>query len=175
MHLISYAGYEGPRRTIPVRKPQTRHERRWAHKIDPVTRTQAAMDEFNREGMRVFNDRGMPAVYREVVRVVARAHGINVMLLASKSRMRIAVLARNEAMYKIKAHDNRVSMPKLGRWFERDHTSVLYCIACHQDRNKLPLLVGFDLVRIRRRNAMVAAQRVLSKAAPHSPAETTEQ
>lgn len=163
-YLISYAGYEGPRRTVPIRKPVTRHERKWAKTFDPATRTQMAMEEFNRSGLDLFNERGMPRAYREIVHRVANEHRVNVMLIAGASRMRVAVLPRNEAMYLIKACDpKKISTPMLGRWFAKDHTAVLHSIASHQERNDLPKLVGYDIARVRERNAEVLARRAKNK------------
>lgn len=149
MYLISYAGSDEPRRTVPVRIPATRYERKWMHMIEPLCRTQAAMDDFNRRGLKVFRQRGMPEAFREIVKQVATSRRVAVMLLASKSRMRIAVEARMEAMYLIKERNPKTSSPQMAKWFDRDHTSVLHCIASHQERYNLPKLVGYDLLRHR--------------------------
>lgn len=158
-YLISYAGYEGPRRTVPTRKPATRHERKWANTFDKATRTQVAMEEFNRSGLALFKERGMPRAYREIVHRVANERRVNVMLIAGASRMQVAVLPRNEAMYLIKALDPKISTTMLGKWFDKDHTAILHSIASHQERNNLPKLVGYDISRARQRNADIAAIR----------------
>lgn len=162
--LISYAGYDGPRRTRPASKPATRHERKWLDTFDQAARSQAAMEEMNRTGLALFGERGMPGAYREIVRQVANKHRVNVMLIASNSRMQIAVLPRNEAMYRIRAQDpENISTPKLGRWFGKDHTSALHCIASHQERHGLPKLVGYDIAKARLRNVGISAKLRLAQ------------
>ena len=145
MYRISFAGSEEPQRTVPLRVPATRYERKWMSLIEPMCRTQAAMDDFNRRGLHMLRERGMPETFRGIVKRVSTRRRVAIMLIASASRMRIAVEARNEAMYLIKESHPKVSSPQIGKWFGRDHTSVLHGIASHQERHNLPKLVGYDL------------------------------
>ncbi len=158
MYLITYAGQDKPARSVPLRVPTTRYERKWWRDIEPATRTRKDLEEFNRHGLKVFRDRGMPEEVRKIVKDVADRHRVTVMLLASDSRMRIAVRSRNEAIYLSKQSRPKLSMPNLGRWFNRDHTSCLHSIASHQDLRNLPKLVGYDIKRVRERNAEISAK-----------------
>jgi hypothetical protein len=152
-----------PRRTIPARNPATRYERKWMHAIEPVIRSQIAMDEFHRQGLKAFRQRGMPETIRRIVEQVATKRRVSVMLMASDSRMRIAVEARSEAMYAIKQAKPHLSSPQIAKWFARDHTSVLHALASHAAKVGLPNLAGYNIERVRRRNARIAAEMRAAK------------
>jgi hypothetical protein len=101
----------------------------------------------------------MPEAIREIVKQVAKDRGINIQMIAGDSRIRVAVEARNEAMYLIKARNpKKTSSSQIARWFARDHTSCMHGIASHQDSHNLPKLVGYDLDRVRERNRMISAR-----------------
>lgn len=155
MALVEYAG-QNP---APAWRPTTRHERKWEDIIEPAVRTQLALNELNWRGMDTLRKRGMPEAVREIVKQVAKSRRVTVMLIASASRMQVAVDARNEAMYLIKARNpKKTSASQIARWFARDHTSCLHGIASHQDRHNLPKLVGYDIARVRERNAEISAR-----------------
>jgi hypothetical protein len=137
---------------VIVRRPKVRPA------IDPALRAQIAFDEFNRMGLKILRERGMPQVHRELVRQVAARRNVTVMLIAGSSQKVVAVRARNEAMYLIKQSRPMLSAPLLAKWFDRDHTSVLHGLANHAHRAGLPNLTGFDIDRVRRRNARLAAE-----------------
>lgn len=155
MSLIAYAGYDGPRRIIRVPQPKLVH----LEIVKPKKPVVSRIGELNKLGLKVFADRGMPSLCRNILLDVAIKHRVDVVLLAQTSRSRIAVGARNEAMYLMKAKYPKLSMPQLGRWFDRDHTSILHSIASHQEKANLPHLVGYDLARARQRNAVISADR----------------
>ncbi|MBZ9922640.1 hypothetical protein LB579_33835, partial [Mesorhizobium sp. BR1-1-7] len=119
----------------------------------------AAYDELNLLGLKTFRQRGLPEAFRHIIQNVAAEREIPVMLIAGNSRMRKAVWARNEAMYLIKAARPNLSMGLFAKWFDRDHTSAMHGIASHADRNQLPQIVGYDLKRVRERNAEITARR----------------
>lgn len=104
-------------------------------------------------GMTQFRKWGMPQWAREIVHEVAYRHRISVSELASHNRCRAVTNARAEAMYLIKAAKPMLSSPQLGKWFDRDYTSVLHGIAVHQERTGAPALSHYNLNRSRKRNA----------------------
>jgi hypothetical protein len=152
-----------PHRTVPAHIPATRYERKWMHAIEPVVRTQTAMEEFHRQGLKAFRQRGMPESIRRIVEQIATRRRVSVMLMASDSRMRIAVEARAEAMYAIKKAKPHLSSPLIAKWFARDHTSVLHALASHAAKSGLPNLAGYDIERVRARNAKIAAEMRAAK------------
>jgi hypothetical protein len=143
-------------KAAPVSAPK--HERKRCPIIDRAVRAQLAFDEFNREGLRIFRERGTPQHFREIIKRVAEERKVSVTLIASKSHARKVVWARNAAMYAIKQARPMLSSPRLGKWFDRDHTSVLHGLASHAHREGAPNLVGFDIERVRRRNARISAR-----------------
>jgi glucuronate isomerase len=147
---------KAPKLHVPIVPPPKRKPR---VVLDRVQRAQLAFDEFNRQGMKIFRQRGTPQHFREIIRKVAEEHNIPVTLIASKSRARKAVMARNAAMYAIKEKRPMLSSPQIARWFDRDHTSVLHGLASYASKAGLPNLVGYDIERVRRRNARIAAER----------------
>lgn len=149
MFLVQYAGYE---KKIPVRQPATRHERKWVNEILPVEQTQEAWIKLNQNGLDEFRRRGMPEAVREIVKQVATSRRVAIMLIASDSRMRVAVYARNEIYYEIKARNPSTSSSRMAKWFNRDHTVILHGIASHQERHNLPPLVGYSIAAARANN-----------------------
>ncbi len=152
MYLVTYAGNDKPQHKIQVRQPATRHSRKWVDAIIPAEETQDAWVKLNQNGLDEFRKRGMPEAIRDIVKQVATSRCVAIMLIASESRMRVAVYARNEIMYLIKARNLSTSCPQMGRWFNRDHTSILHGIASHQERHNLPPLVGYNLAASRANN-----------------------
>ena len=75
-------------------------------------------------------DTGDPAL--TIIGVVAAAHEIPVAGVLGQSRFCEVVLARHEAMWKVR-QECALSLPHIGRIFGgRDHTTVLYGIRKHQ-------------------------------------------
>jgi hypothetical protein len=162
MNLIAYPPVLNATRVArrpkvaPVAAPK--RERKQCPLIDRAFRAQLAFDEFNREGLRTFRERGTPQHFREIIKRIAEERKVSVTLIASKSHARKVVWARNAAMYAIKQARPTLSSPRLAKWFDRDHTSVLHGLANHAHRAGLPNLTGFDIDRVRRRNARLAAE-----------------
>lgn len=100
-----------------------------------------------------FRNRGMPAWARRVVEEVANRSGVSLEMIASDRRFHSVVHARDEAIYALKDRRAVLSMPMIGKWFNRDHTSIMYSIACHSERTGSPELTGFNLHRARKRKA----------------------
>ncbi|MBZ9894228.1 hypothetical protein LB545_07705 [Mesorhizobium sp. BR1-1-6] len=129
---------------------------RWARILDPVTRHQDAAKEMERQGIAMFRARGTPQWALDIVIACARRRNVALPIIAQDRRFRDAVQARNEAMYLIYSQrrtNPNLSCPRLGKWFGRDHTSVLHGIASHQEANGLTRIVGYNIVSSRKRNA----------------------
>ncbi len=73
----------------------------------------------------------LPSRVRAVVQAVADEHGVLIADLLSDCRRRRHVIPRWAAFAQVSAmswRDGRPSYPQVGRWFGRDHTSVLYAL-----------------------------------------------
>ncbi len=77
----------------------------------------------------------IPPRVAAVIREVAEAHQVSVESLLIKSRRHGLDAARAEAMWRVRAlywpHMGRFrpSYPMIGRWFGRDHTSVINAVS----------------------------------------------
>ncbi|TIM14480.1 MAG: hypothetical protein E5Y67_12435 [Mesorhizobium sp.] len=111
------------------------------------------------EGLRQLRRQGMPEWARDILAAVADRHAICPSDIAGKKRNRPIIDARAEAAYLIKAAKPMLSSVILGKWFDKDHTSIAHLIARHQEQHGLPKLVGYNVshVRIRMRNYWRAA------------------
>lgn len=69
----------------------------------------------------------------EIIRSVAIAHGLATHDIIGFSRERSIVVARHEAMAKVRA-DRQLSYPAIGRIFHRTHDTVLRGIRQHYRR-----------------------------------------
>lgn len=90
---------------------------------------------------------GVPLWVSELINETALKHGMDVGRITGKDRSVGAVNARNEVLYEVRRTNPRLSFPKIGMWFGRDHTAVMFAIASHARCNGLPKLTGFDLDR----------------------------
>jgi hypothetical protein len=175
MGLIAYPPVYDAKRVLPLRKSLPIRHPKPKSVVDPATRAQIAMEQMNRLGIKTLRSRFLPAPLLEIVKKVAQERGISVMLIAGNSRKVAAVRARNEAMYLIKEARPHLSAPRIARWFDRDHTSVLHGISSHAAKNDLPKLVGYDFERVRKRNARIAAElRATRKAAARDSMKSTD-
>jgi hypothetical protein len=156
MSLIAYPPVYNAKRTIPLHKKFLVAKPKRVKSRAEIAK--AAYDELNLAGLRTFRQRGLPEVFREIVNRISMERKVPIMLIAGNSRTRSAVWARNEIMYLIKKARPGLSMGHFAKWFDRDHTSAMHGIASHADRAGLPQLVGYDLHRVRERNAEIAAR-----------------
>lgn len=164
MGLIAYPPVYDAKRVTPLRKVYPRARQKCVS-VDPVLRAKNLREQANLHGLKVFRERGTPDAIREIIAKVAENRDVSVMLIASDSRKRIAVWARNEAMYLIKQSRPNLSMPRIAKWFDRDHTSAQHGIASHADLAGLPKLVGYNLDIVKARNMRIAAKaRAAAKA-----------
>jgi chromosomal replication initiator protein len=68
-----------------------------------------------------------------IIAFVAIKHGLKPCDLTGNSRLRELIPARYEAIYLARTH-TRLSMPRLGEIFGRDHTTILYALNAHKRR-----------------------------------------
>ena len=81
---------------------------------------------------------------RKVLSDVAEARGVTLVDMLGEDRVRPVAFARFEAMWRLRelrAPDGRrlFSLPRIGRLFGRDHTSVLHALRRHAQLNGLTL------------------------------------
>lgn len=72
-------------------------------------------------------------VLRHLLRAVADKHGITVAEIMSGERWKHIVLARHEFCYLARVEIGR-SLPAIGRFIHRDHSTVLHAVRAHQER-----------------------------------------
>lgn len=84
----------------------------------------------------------MPKWIQDVVFEVARRHGVPPVDVVSASRRRVVVKARNEVLYEVKRARPDFSFPRIGFWFNRDHTSVMHAVWRHAVTAGVPRLSG---------------------------------
>lgn len=94
---------------------------------------------------KVMSNRRIPLWVREIIREVSAKHDISPGEMISDSRRRNVIVARNEAIYLVKSVKMALSSPVIGRWFGKDHTTILHCLSSHAAKYDLPKLTGFDL------------------------------
>lgn len=78
-----------------------------------------------------------------VVDYISKITGISAADIRGQKRSRKYARARHAAMY-IAWRDMELSTPQIGRYFGRDHTSVLYAIDCVEHRPDLYPLGGWE-------------------------------
>lgn len=129
------------------------------------------------EALRTMRRRGMPLWARNIVATVSELHRQDMGDVIGRSRKRKHVSARNEAWYILRTTPSPVlkttpSYMQIGRWFGRDHSSIIFGACHHALENSLPSPSGVDpeklVIRKRRRaiewwaqkNAVRAAERI---------------
>ena len=81
-----------------------------------------------------------PVTMTTIVAEVAAAHRLPVADLMGRSKLKHIVAARHEAMWRIRqvtwadGVTPRYSLPQIGRYFDRDHTSVIHACKRHLER-----------------------------------------
>jgi hypothetical protein len=70
---------------------------------------------------------GLPSP-RTVMKLVALRHGLTIADIIGPVRSRPIVAARHEAIALVWTHCRAISLPAVGRMFNRDHTSILHCL-----------------------------------------------
>lgn len=105
----------------------------------------------------------MPHWVQNIVMAAAELHRVPPAAIVGRSRHRVIVAARNEAWYQIKLTASPVtgeipSYPTIGKWFGRDHTTVLYGVFRHAFDNGFPAPSGIDPKRMILRRRATSAQ-----------------
>ena len=103
------------------------------------------------DGLRQFRRWGMPDWAVKIVAKVADDHAICPSEIAGRRRFKPIVDARREAVYRVKAVKPLMSCIILGKWFNRDHTSVTHLTASYSEATGAPKLVGYDIGKTRAR------------------------
>lgn len=78
-----------------------------------------------------------PEVVRDTLRAAAAAHGVTVEDLRGAGREQRIAYARQDAMARLRGLDvygRRPSLAQVGRWLNRDHSTVLHGIRAHEAR-----------------------------------------
>ena len=83
-----------------------------------------------------FRERPTPDRVALAIGLAARAHGVSVREILGRRRTRKVSFARFEAMARIRAlnfNGRTPSLPQIGAWLGRDHTSVLNGLRRHAE------------------------------------------
>ena len=68
-----------------------------------------------------------------ILNQVCEEYGVTKLDLKSARRSRELVVPRQKAMWRMK-HETECSLPAIGRFFHRDHTTILYGVLRHQSK-----------------------------------------
>ena len=78
-----------------------------------------------------------PGTMSQIVREVAQAHSVPLDVLMGRSTLKPVCAARHEAMWMIRELQRNGkaawSYPAIGRFFGRDHTTVMHCCRRHAE------------------------------------------
>lgn len=89
-----------------------------------------------------------PDWVKDIVRAVAAKHKVHPLEIVGVARQKRVTAARHEVWYKVyAARPDTVTLPIIGRWFDRDHTTIGYGITRHGLLNNLPMFCNFEMAR----------------------------
>lgn len=88
---------------------------------------------------------GVPRWVSDLVNRVAARRRVAVRDVLSRNRNRQVAAARDEIFYLIRQRNPNLSFPRIGQWFDRHHTAVMFSVAKHAERTGLPKLTGYEL------------------------------
>jgi chromosomal replication initiation ATPase DnaA len=111
----------------------------------------SVIEQRRADGLRQFRRWGMPDWAAKIVSEVSDKHAICPSDIAGRRRFKAIVDARREAIYRVKATKPSMSCIILGRWFNRDHTSVTHLTASYSEATGAPKVVGYDISKTRAR------------------------
>ncbi len=87
------------------------------------------------------NARNIPPRVLNIIQAVAFGHGVSLCAVLGERRTQILVSARHEAMWRVRAlqwrgmgRHGHPSYPQIGRWFNRDHSTVVYAVQAISER-----------------------------------------
>lgn len=106
-------------------------------------------DTHEPEALRVMRRRGMPLWARNIVATISELHRQDMGDIIGRSRRKVHVRVRNEVWYRLRTGESPVrrlspSYMQIGRWFERDHSSIVFGACRHSLENGLPSPSGVD-------------------------------
>lgn len=131
------------------------------------------MDNPEPEALRIMRRRGMPLWARNIVATVSELNRQDMGDVIGRSRRRVHVRVRNEAWYILRTTPSPVrhiapSYMQIGRWFGRDHSSIIFGACRHALENSLPSPSGVNpaklVIRKRRRAIEWWAQKNADRA-----------
>lgn len=101
------------------------------------------------EALRIMRRRGMPLWARNIVVTVSELKQQDMGDVIGRSRRRVHVRVRNEVWYILRTTPSPVrhiapSYAQIGRWFGRDHSSIVFGCCHHALENNLPSSSGVD-------------------------------
>lgn len=97
--------------------------------IEPVAPIESIGDITRRYG----DGATLPLTVGEIADAAAKVFGESVEAMLSPSRRRPLVHARQAAMYLARLHTDK-SLPQIGHFFRRDHTTVIHALAQVSER-----------------------------------------
>ena len=95
---------------------------------DPSDIPQEMLDEYNK-----YFTKSTKSRVRAIVREVSEKHCVKAEDILSQSRKRTLVVARQEAMYRVRTEVGK-SLLEIARHFNRDHSTVMHSIETHGKR-----------------------------------------
>lgn len=99
-----------------------------------LSRKQAAEETIRKQALSIMRKNGVPEWMRDLVLCAAQDHGVSPVDIVGKTRKRTVVAARNQVWYTIRERNpSRYTWPMIGRWFGRDHTTVIYGVSKHAE------------------------------------------
>ena len=75
-----------------------------------------------------------PASVDAIIAKVALEHGVSAAELLSDTRWQKVAHARQHAFAAVRGMPRKPSYPQIGRWFGRDHSTVVHGVRAHEAR-----------------------------------------
>jgi len=134
-YLFPYAGYDGPKRKPPSQSKEARkHRLRKAKRALSILETQPELTPQQRAALEAAVNAeyipgatsGLPPSYRKILSEVAFKHKIPYKTILGISRLKHISQARREFMFRCMEEISNASYAGVGRYVNRDHTTVLY-------------------------------------------------
>lgn len=133
------------RQAADARKAKLRRKR-------PAVPPAVKMAAETQVAIQILNRNGMPVWARDIALRVAGARGVSMLDVVTRCRRRDVVPARNEIFYLLRAASSPItgmspSYPQIAKWFDRDHTGILWGAAKYAHDHGLPAFSEFDYSR----------------------------
>ena len=148
------------------RQKRRENQRKWLAAIDQAKQAAAAQKtELERQATVRWEEMGLivPNEIKAMTREICAKHGVETAPVYGRSRKHVHVVARNELFYRIKEAKPHLSFPVIGRWLQRDHTSIMHGVAAHAELTGEPKLTNYDVVGQRHKKKLAANNRYLWK------------